>query len=318
MYEELVVVALGGNAIKQSDEKGTTEEQFKKIDITAKQITCICKAGYLQVLTHGNGPQAGALLIQQEEAKNLVPPQTLACCGAMTQGQIGWMFQNRIGYHFSKEGLDYPVATLITQVVIEKDDPDFQNPSKPVGPFYTEEEAMALKNEKGYVVKEAKPGQEKGWRRVVPSPRPVDIYEKKAIKQLLDIEALVIVSGGGGIPIVKESDGSYSGVDAVIDKDLSANKLGQVLNADYLLILTDVENAYINFTNPDQKALETITLIEAEKYQEEGQFADGSMGPKMDAAMRFVRWGGKAAIITSLDKALDALEGKAGTHIVPN
>ena len=316
MYEELVVVALGGNAIKQSDEKGTTEEQFNKIDITAKQITRICKAGYLQVLTHGNGPQAGALLIQQEEAKNLVPPQTLACCVAMTQGQIGWMFQNRIGYHFSKKGLDYPVATMITQVVVEKDDPDFQTPSKPVGPYYTEDEAMALKNAKGYMVKKAKPDQEKGWRRVVPSPKPVDIYEKKAIQQLLDIEALVIVSGGGGIPIVKQSDGSYSGVDAVIDKDLSANKLGQVLNADYLLILTDVENDYINFTKPDQKTLETITLSEAEKYQEEGQFAGGSMGPKMDAAMRFVRWGGKAAIITSLDKALDALEGKAGTHIV--
>ena len=299
MYEELVVVALGGNAIKQANEKGTTEEQFSNVDRTAREIARICKAGYLQVLTHGNGPQAGALLIQQEEAKDIVPPQTLACCGAMTQGQIGWMFQNRIGYHFSQEGLDYPVATMITQVVVDKDDPGFQNPSKPVGPFYTEQEAMALKNEKGYIVKEAKPGQEKGWRRVV-----------------LDIDALVIVSGGGGIPVVKEDDGSYSGIDAVIDKDLSANKLGQVLNADYLLILTDVENAYINFNKPDQKTLGTITLSEAGRYQEEGQFAGGSMGPKMDAAMRFVRWGGKVAIITSLDNALDALEGKTGTRIV--
>ncbi len=318
MYEELVIIALGGNAIKQADEKGTTEEQFKNVDTTAKQITRICKAGYLQVLTHGNGPQAGALLIQQEEAKSIVPPQTLACCGAMTQGQIGWMFQNRIGYHFSRQGLNYPVTTMITQVVVDRDDPDFQDPSKPVGPFYTEKEAMALKNEKGYIVKEAKPGREKGWRRVVPSPKPVDIYEKKAIRQLLDIEALVIVSGGGGIPIVKEEDGSFSGVDAVIDKDLTADKLGQVLNADYLLILTDVENAYINFNKPDQKTLETITLSEAQRYQEEGQFAAGSMGPKMDAAMRFVRRGGKAAIITSLDKALDALEGKTGTRIVNN
>ena len=318
MYEELVIIALGGNAIKQADEKGTTEEQFKNVDTTAKQITRICKAGYLQVLTHGNGPQAGALLIQQEEAKSIVPPQTLACCGAMTQGQIGWMFQNRIGYHFSRQGLNYPVTTMITQVVVDRDDPDFQDPSKPVGPFYTEKEAMALKNEKGYIVKEAKPGRERGWRRVVPSPKPVDIYEKKAIRQLLDIEALVIVSGGGGIPIVKEEDGSFSGVDAVIDKDLTADKLGQVLNADYLLILTDVENVYINFNKPDQKTLETITLSEAERYQEKGQFAAGSMGPKMDAAMRFVRRGGKAAIITSLDKALDALEGKTGTRIVNN
>ena len=317
MYEKLVVIALGGNAIKKADEKGTTQEQFANIDITAKQITRICKAGFLQVLTHGNGPQAGALLIQQEEAKSIVPPQTLACCVAMTQGQIGWMFQNRIGYHFSQQGLDYPVTTIITQVVINKDDPDFQNPSKPVGPFYTKEEAMVLKNEKGYRVKEAKPGKERGWRRVVPSPSPVDIYESKAIRQLLDIEALVIVSGGGGIPIVKEKDGSYAGVDAVIDKDLTANKLGQVLNADYLLILTDVENAYINFNKPTQKALETITLSQAEKYQEQGQFASGSMGPKMDAAMKFVRTGkGKIAIITSLGKALDALEGKTGTRII--
>jgi carbamate kinase len=318
VYEELVVVALGGNAIKQSTQQGTTKEQFKNIDITAKQITRICKAGYLQVLTHGNGPQAGSLLIQQEAAKDIVPPQTLACCGAMTQGQIGWMFQNRIGYHFSREGLDYPVATMITQVVVDKDDPDFQNPSKPVGPFYSEEAAMVLKNEKGYIVKEVKPGHDKGWRRVVPSPKPVYFYEKKAIKQLLDIEALVIVSGGGGIPIVREDDGSYAGIDAVIDKDLSANKLGQALDADYLLILTDVENTYINFNKPDQKALETITLSEAEKYQADGQFASGSMGPKMDAAMRFVRWGGKASIITSLDNALDALMGKTGTRIVKN
>ncbi len=317
MYEKLVVIALGGNAIKQADEKGTTREQFDNIDITAKQIARICKAGFLQVLTHGNGPQAGALLIQQEEAKEIVPPMTLACCGAMTQGQIGWMFQNRIGYHFSQQDLNYPVTTIVTQVVIEKDDPDFQNPSKPVGPFYTQEEAMALKNDKGYIVKEAKPGQKKGWRRVVPSPQPIDIYEKRVIKQLLDIEALVIVAGGGGIPIVKEDDNSFSGVDAVIDKDLTANKLGQILNADYLLILTDVENAYINFNKPDQKALETITLSQAEQYQEQGQFGDGSMGPKMDAAMKFVRGGGgKTAIITSLDKALDALEGKTGTRII--
>lgn len=318
MYEELVIIALGGNAIKQADEKGTTEEQFNNVDITAKQITRICKAGYLQVLTHGNGPQAGALLIQQEETNNIVPPQTLACCGAMTQGQIGWMFQNRIGYHFSREDLDYPVATMITQVVVDRDDPDFQNPSKPVGPFYTEKEAIALQKEKGYIVKQAKPGQKKGWRRVVSSPQPIDIYEKKAIRQLLDIEALVIVSGGGGIPVVKEADGSYSGVDAVIDKDLTADKLGQILNADYLLILTDVENAYINFNKPNQKVLGTITLSEAEKYQEDGQFAAGSMGPKMDAAMRFVRRGGKASIITSLDKALDGLEGKTGTRIITN
>ncbi len=315
MYEELVVVALGGNAIIQPGEEGTTAEQFKMVDITARQITRICQAGYLQVLTHGNGPQAGALLIQQEEAKEIVPPQTLAGCVAMTQGQIGWMFQNRIAYHFSKAGLDYPVSTIVTQVVVDRDDPDFQNPSKPVGPFYSQAQAAGLENQKGYVLKEVKSGVEKGWRRVVPSPRPVDIFEKNAIKQLLEIEALVVVAGGGGIPVIKESDGSYCGVDAVVDKDLSASKLGQVLNGDYLLILTDVEHAYINFNQKDQRALETISLEEAERYQAQGHFAGGSMGRKMDAAMRFVRRGGKAAMITGLDKALEALEGKTGTRI---
>ena len=316
MYEELVVVALGGNAIKQANEKGTTEEQFNNVDKTAREIAHICKAGFLQVITHGNGPQAGALLIQQEEAKDLVPPQTLACCGAMTQGQIGWMLQNRVAYWLSQEKLPYPVSTIITQVVVSADDPDFKDPSKPVGPFYTKEEASYLKKEKGYTVKEAKTGIEKGWRRVVPSPEPIDIVEGEAIKTLLEIEALVIVSGGGGIPVLKNNDGGYAGVDAVIDKDLSAVKLGHLLNADFLLILTDVEKVYINFNKPAQEALDTITVREAEEYLKEGHFGKGSMAPKIDAAIRFVRGNGKEAIITILDKALDALQGKTGTHII--
>ncbi len=316
MYEELVVVALGGNAIKQANEKGTTEEQFNNVDKTAREIAHICKAGFLQVITHGNGPQAGALLIQQEEAKGLVPPQTLACCGAMTQGQIGWMLQNRVAYWLSQEKLPYPVSTIITQVVVSADDPDFKDPSKPVGPFYTKEEASYLKKEKGYTVKEAKAGIEKGWRRVVPSPEPIDIVEGEAIKTLLEIEALVIVSGGGGIPVLKNNDGGYAGVDAVIDKDLSAVKLGHLLNADFLLILTDVEKVYINFNKPAQEALDTITVREAEEYLKEGHFGKGSMAPKIDAAIRFVCGNGKEAIITILDKALDALQGKTGTHII--
>lgn len=316
MYEELVVVALGGNAIKQANEKGTTEEQFRNVDKTAREIAHICKAGFLQVITHGNGPQAGALLIQQEEAKDLVPPQTLACCVAMTQGQIGWMLQNRVAYWLSQEKLPYPVSTIITQVVVSADDPDFKDPSKPVGPFYTKEEASFLKKEKSYTVKEIKLGVEKGWRRVVPSPEPIDIVEGEAIKTLLEIEALVIVSGGGGIPVLKNNDGSYAGVDAVIDKDLSAVKLGHLLNADFLLILTDVEKAYINFNKPAQEALDTITVKEAEKFLDEGHFGKGSMAPKIDAAIRFVRGNGKEAIITILDKALDALQGKTGTHII--
>lgn len=318
MYEQLVVVALGGNAIKTANEKGTTEEQFKNIDKAAREIANICQAGYLQVITHGNGPQAGALLIQQEKAKDLVPSQTLACCGAMTQGQIGWMLQNRISYWMTQKELHYPVTTLVTQVIVSRDDPAFNNPDKPVGPFYSEVEATRLQKEKNYTVKKVRTAAEKGWRRVVPSPEPLDIFEREAIKTLLEIDALVIVSGGGGIPVMATEDGGFKGVDAVVDKDRSAVKLGDLLNADILLILTDVEKVYINYTRPDQKALDTITVKEAKAYLAAGHFGAGSMAPKIEAAIRFAENNGKKTIITRLDKALDALDGKTGTHIQMN
>ncbi|RKX89457.1 MAG: carbamate kinase [Spirochaetes bacterium] len=315
MSRELVVIALGGNAIKQAGESGTTEEQFKNVDTAAEQIAKISMAGYKIVITHGNGPQAGALLIQQEEGSELVPPQTLTVVGAMTQGQIGWMFQNRLTYHLQKMGKDAPVCSVVTQVEVSSDDPDFQDPSKPVGPFYTEEEAKKHAAEKGWIVKEVKPGVEKSWRRVVPSPEPLSIVEDRAINSLLKERVIVIASGGGGIPVEKDADGSWKGVDAVIDKDRAGFKLAQAVKADKFMILTDVENVYINFNKPDQKALQEITLSEAQSYLDEGQFFKGSMGPKVEACMRFVNWSGKEAIVTSLDKALDALEGKTGTRI---
>lgn len=314
---ELIVVALGGNAIKQSNEKGTTEEQFHNVDRTAIQLAKIVQAGYRLVVTHGNGPQAGDLLIQQEEAKKLVPPQTLAICGAMTQGQIGWMFQNRLSFHLKDHGIDKPVVTVVTQVEVSPDDPDFQDPTKPVGPFYTKEEAEILVKEKGYIIKEVKPGTPKPFRRVVPSPEPMDIVEKDVISKIANNGVIVIASGGGGIPVEKMEDGSYAGIEAVIDKDRAGFKLAQVVNADKFMILTDVEKAYINFNKPDQKALSTLTLKEAEDYLKAGHFLMGSMGPKIQAAMRFVQWKKKEAIITSLDKALAALHGETGTHIVP-
>ncbi len=316
MTGEVLVIALGGNAIKQAHEKGTTKEQFKNVDIMAKEIAKIARAGYSIVITHGNGPQAGALLIQQEEADSLVPAQTLAACGAMTQGQIGWMMQNRITHRLAEEGLKVPVCTVVTQVVVSEEDPDFQDPTKPVGPFYTKEEALRLNAEKGYIVKEVKPGIEKGWRRVVPSPEPLDIVEKASINDLLKGGVMVIASGGGGIPVKLNGDGSYSGVEAVIDKDRAGFKLAQAVNADKFLILTDVEKACLNFNKPDQEELDTITTAEAEKYLKEGHFLKGSMGPKVQAAFRFARWSGKETIITSLYKALDAVNGKTGTHIL--
>ena len=317
MAEQVLVIALGGNAIKQAHERGATDEQFKNVDITALQIAKIAQAGYKVVITHGNGPQAGALLIQQEEAEEHVPAQTLAACGAMTQGQIGWMMQNRVSHRLLEEGSNIPVCTVVTQVVVSDEDPDFQDPSKPVGPFYTKETALKLKSEKGYVVKEVKPGIEKGWRRVVPSPEPLEIVEKESINDLLKGGVIVIASGGGGIPVKLNEDGSYSGVEAVIDKDRAGFKLSQAVNADKFLILTDVEKACLNYNKPGQQELDKITLSEAERYLEQGHFLAGSMGPKIQAAIRFVKWSGKEAIITSLNRAIEALEGKTGTHIVP-
>jgi carbamate kinase len=307
---------LGGNAIKQSNEEGTTEEQFSNVDKTARQLAHIVKAGYRPVVTHGNGPQAGSLLIQQEEARDLVPAQTLAVCGAMTQGQIGWMMQNRTDFRLRELEIKKAVCSVVTQVEVSDDDPDFQNPSKPVGPFYTREEAEKLENEKGYIIKEVKPGAEKGWRRVVPSPEPIGIVEEEAIRDLVLHGVLVIASGGGGIPVKRESTGEYSGIDAVIDKDRAGFKLAQAVEADKFVILTDVEQVYINYNKPEQKALGRISVEEAEGYLNEGHFLAGSMGPKVQAAVRFAKWSKKEAIITSLDKAVDALDGKTGTHIV--
>ncbi len=316
MNGRLLVVALGGNAIKQAEQKGTTDEQFRNVDVTAAQMAKIARAGYRLVITHGNGPQAGALLIQQEETDALVPAQTLAVCGAMTQGQIGWMIQNRLAFRLEQEGVESPVCTVVTQVVVSPEDPDFQDPSKPVGPFYTREEARRLASEKGYVVKEVKPGSDRGWRRVVPSPEPLEIVESESINTLVRDGVIVIASGGGGIPVEKNADGGYTGVEAVIDKDRAGFKLAQAVNADLFLILTDVEKAYLNFNQPGQKALDRLGAAEAEGYLKQRQFLAGSMGPKMEAAIRFVRWSGKEAIITSLDRALEAVAGKSGTHVV--
>ena len=316
MTGELVVIALGGNAIKQAHESGTTEEQLRNVEITADQIARIARKGYRIIVTHGNGPQAGALLIQQEEATEFVPAQTLAACGAMTQGQIGWMMQNRISYHLQLQGLQRPACTVVTQVVVAEDDPDFLNPSKPVGPFYTKETALALRDNRGYVVKEVKPGVQRSWRRVVPSPEPIEILEEVSINKLLDAGVIVIASGGGGIPVCADGDGSYRGVDAVIDKDRAAFKLAQAVRADKFMILTDVARVCLNYKQENQKFIETADVNTMELHLREGHFLAGSMGPKVEAAIRFVKWSKGEAIITSLDRAIEALEGSAGTRIV--
>lgn len=312
-----LVVALGGNAILQENEKGTYDEQYKHVMNTAEQLYKIWEAGYNLVVSHGNGPQAGNLLIQQEDGTAHVPAQPLHCVGAMTQGQIGYMFQQALQNVFNAHGHNIPVATIVTQSVVSADDPDFKNPTKPVGPFYTKEQALKLKEEKGYNVKEIKPTGERNWRRIVASPEPLELLEAPAIENLIKNGIIVISSGGGGIPVTKDKFG-INGIDAVIDKDKAASILAQNLKADYLMILTDVEHACVNFQKPDQKVLEKVSLSEVEKYYEEGQFLKGSMGPKVVSCMRFVRAGGKKAVITSLNKAIEGLEGKTGTNIYPD
>ena len=307
-----IVIALGGNAIKRAEEEGTAEQQLRNVKITCKHILEIIKRGYRVVITHGNGPQVGNLLIQQEEASKLVPPQPLDILGAMTQGQIGYMLQQTLINYLRGEKLSIPVATIITQVLVDKDDPDFNNPSKPVGPFYTRKEAEKLIEEKGYIIKKVKPGR-KAYRRVVPSPDPIGIIEKDVIKMLVDAGFIVIASGGGGIPVI-DQNGQLRGVEAVIDKDLAGERLAEIVDADIFLILTDVEKVKLNFRKPNEKDLDKLTIAEAEKYLEEGHFLPGSMEPKVKACIRFLKAGGEKAIITSLDKAVEALEGKTGTH----
>lgn len=317
---KIIVIALGGNAIKQADEKGTAAEQFKNVETTSAQLVSMLKFGHRLVITHGNGPQAGNLLLQQEGALAEVPAQPLDIVGAMTQGQIGYMFQQTMQNMLWKEKLPLPVVSVVNQVLVSEDDPDYQDPTKPVGPFYTEEQAAKLRKERpDYVIKEVKPKSvAKRFRRVVASPDPIRNIEYVAIRRMVDAGIVVIASGGGGVPVVYDKNDNLRGTAAVIDKDKAGERLAEVVGADIFLVLTDVEAAKINFGTPQEKAVRTVTLSEMKKLHKEGHFKAGSMGPKVLAAIRFIEWGGDCAIITSLNKAVEALIGKAGTRIVPD
>ena len=310
-----VVVALGGNAIKRPDEEGTHEEQLRAVRRTAEQLAEMVARGYELVITHGNGPQVGALLIQQEEGlRRGVPAQPLDVLNAMTQGQIGYMLQQALQDALRARGIEKPVITVITQVLVRPDDPAFKEPKKPVGPFYTAEEAERLAREKGYTVERVLPSGDRPFRRVVPSPDPVGVVESDAIRAMVEAGMVVIAAGGGGVPVVKR-DGRLVGVEAVIDKDLAGEKLAEIVGADIMLILTDVEKVKLNYGRPDERDIDAMSVEEARRYMAEGHFPPGSMGPKVEACLRFLEHGGELAIIAHLDKALDALEGRAGTKI---
>jgi len=275
------------------------------------------RCGYELVITHGNGPQVGNLLIQHECAQNMVPAQPLDVLGAMTQGQIGYMSQQTLINYLQQENMNKPVISVITQVLVHKEDPDFQDPHKPVGPFYTFNEAEKLRKQKHYIIRKVKTVGKKVYRRVVPSPDPIKIVEGEAIRQLVDAGITVIVSGGGGIPVIEEN-GEIRGVEAVIDKDLAAAVLAAFVHADVLLMLTNINNVFLNYGTPDQTPIEKMALEEAKRYLEEGHFLSGSMAPKVLAGIRFLEGGGEKAIIAHLNKAVDAIDGKAGTIIYNN
>lgn len=308
-----VVVALGGNALIEEGTDGTIDEQFENTRKSMEAIVGLVRQGYRVVLTHGNGPQAGVHLIRNEAAAGQVPPSPLNVIVADTQGSIGYMVQQSLHNALSAAGIRKDVVTVITQSVVDPNDPSMDNPTKYVGPFFKEADLPACEA-RGWVVK-ADPGR--GYRRVVASPKPIDIVEKGTILELLDAGKVVIAAGGGGVPVKRAPDGTLSGVDAVIDKDRASALLASLVKADQFLILTGVEKVAINFKKPDMKTLDRVTLAEAERYYAEGQFPKGSMGPKIEAAIDFIRRGGCSVVITSLAKAKDALEGQAGTRVVP-
>ena len=309
---ERLVIALGGNALQSGDSAPTAEAQLEVVRRTAHHIAEISRRGYEMAIVHGNGPQVGRILLASETARDVVPPMPFDVCGAMSQGYIGYHIQQALKYALSTRDRNYPVVSLTTQVVVDRKDPAFQNPTKPIGGFCTKEEAERLEREKEYVMRE---DAGRGWRRVVASPQPRKIVEIEAVRLLWD-HAIVITCGGGGLPVVETPDGTMEGVAAVIDKDFAAELLAEEVGADALLILTEVEKAAVNWGKPDQRDLERLSLAEAARYVEEGQFGVGSMLPKVEAAMKFVRANpNKRAVITSLEKCVDALEGRTGTII---
>ena len=312
-----IVIALGGNAIKQAHEKGTAQEQRKNIQNSCQQILKIIQAGYEVVLTHGNGPQVGNLLLQQEAGTLQVPVQPMDICGAMTQGQIGYMLQQDLVNGLKAYNMNLNVVTVITQVMVDREDPDFKNPSKPVGPFYNQETKESYESERGYWIKQVLPNGERPFRRVVPSPDPIRILEGKALKNLVDAGMIVIASGGGGIPVILNGRGEFEGIEGVIDKDLAGEKLAEVVGADILMILTDVTKVKLGFGTAEERNLDRMDITQAKQYLKKEHFLAGSMAPKILACIRFIEYGGEEAIITSLDKGWLALQDQEGTHIVP-
>ena len=305
------VIALGGNALIKKGQKGTIYEQFANTRRSTKSIVKMIKEGWDVVITHGNGPQVGAILLQNKVAKDLTPAMPLGICVAESEGLIGYMIQQCLSNALKKEHIEKPVIALITQVIVDQDDPFLSHPTKPIGPYYNEDEVIQLRKEGWQMTR-----QPRGWRMVVPSPDPKQIVEGESIRKMLDDGIIVIASGGGGMPVVEKEDGGLDGLEAVIDKDLAAERLAEAVEAELLLILTDVEKVYLHYGTPKQKTLDKISLKELKNYYEASHFPPGSMGPKILAAIRFLESGGKKVIVADIEKGWEALQGETGTLIV--
>jgi carbamate kinase len=306
------VVAIGGNSLIKDKQHQTVPDQFDSTDETCQHIAEIIRQGWRVVITHGNGPQVGFILLRSELASNVLHTVPLDSCGADTQGALGYMIQQLLGNRLHRIGVDVPVVTVVTQVTVDVDDPAFERPSKPIGPFYDEDRARRYQREQGWSIVE---DAGRGWRRVVASPIPREIVELPAIRSLLKDGFVVIGVGGGGIPVVRDDQGDLHGVEAVIDKDYASCLLAIGLDADLFLISTSVERVYLNFGQPDQIGLDHLTVEQARTYLEQGHFPPGSMGPKIRAVIQFLEQGGKEALITSPQNLARALRGETGTRL---
>jgi carbamate kinase len=322
--QRTIVAAFGGNAVTRATQRGTYAEQLANVRVMCQEVLPLIEAGHRVVIIHGNGPQVGSLALQVEAGQALgVPDQPFDVLGAMTQGQIGYLIQQTMGNIVTERrgadgsaawaGAVPPIASVVTQVLVDAADPAFQHPTKPIGPFYDRELAERLAVEKSWAVVE---DSDRGWRRVVPSPQPVEVIEASAIRALIAVGSIVIAGGGGGVPVVREPDGTLRGVEAVIDKDLAAARLATLVGADTLLLLTGVRRISLRYGTPEQRDLAEVSLEEARRHLADGQFPAGSMGPKVEAAIRFLEDGGREAIVTTPEALASALRGTDGTRIV--
>ena len=311
---KLAVVGFGGNALLRPEDRGTQEEQIARAKQAARWLAEIVRHDYKMIVVHGNGPQVGNILVQAEEASTKIPPQTLDVAVAQTEGSMGFMLQQAIRNRLHAIGLGGEVATVLTEVEVDPNDIAFKRPTKPIGPFFTRYRAEALERDYGWTMKE---DSGRGWRKVVPSPKPQHILNINTIAHMLDAASVVIAAGGGGIPVVRGRDGQWRGIEAVIDKDFASAVLAAELEADIYIVLTGVAKVAIDFGKPTERALDRMTVAEAEQHLAEGQFPPGSMGPKIEASVQFVKASGKDVLITDVENLREALEGKDGTLIVP-